>query len=62
MEFISPEGLRMDGRRPKELRRLSCQLSVLASADGSAVFQMGNTKVCTKRVGSGWPGSGPHGT
>ena len=45
MEFISPEGLRVDGRRPKELRKLRCQLGVLASADGSAIFEMGNTKV-----------------
>ncbi len=45
MEFVSPEGLRMDGRRPKELRRLSCQIDVLDSADGSAIFEMGNTKV-----------------
>ncbi len=45
MEYVSPEGLRIDGRRPKELRRLDCSLDVLHSADGSAVFQMGNTKV-----------------
>ncbi|GAX81482.1 hypothetical protein CEUSTIGMA_g8911.t1 [Chlamydomonas eustigma] len=45
MEFLSPEGLRLDGRRPRELRRLSCQLDVLANADGSAIFEMGNTKV-----------------
>ncbi|KAL6756870.1 ribosomal protein S5 domain 2-type protein [Haematococcus lacustris] len=45
MEFVSPEGLRQDGRRPKELRRLACQLDVLQSADGSAIFEMGNTKV-----------------
>eukprot|EP00983_Pelagomonas_calceolata_P110587 1159689-Pelagomonas_calceolata.AAC.2 len=45
MEYVTPEGLRIDGRRPKELRRLDCSLDVLQSADGSAVFQMGNTKV-----------------
>ena len=45
MEFVNPEGLRQDGRRPKELRQLSCQLGVLAKADGSAMFEMGNTKV-----------------
>lgn len=45
MEYVSPEGLRVDGRRPRELRRLSCQLDVLQSADGSAIFEMGNTKV-----------------
>lgn len=45
MEFISPEGLRLDGRRPGELRRMHCQLDVLSNADGSAIFEMGNTKV-----------------
>ena len=44
-EFVSPEGLRLDGRRPKELRRMNCQLDVLQTADGSAIFEMGNTKV-----------------
>ena len=45
MEFVSPEGLRLDGRRPKELRQLKAELGVLQSADGSATFEMGNTKV-----------------
>lgn len=45
MEFVSPEGLRLDGRRPKELRQLKSELGVLQSADGSATFEMGNTKV-----------------
>ena len=45
MEFLSPEGLRMDGRRPKELRKLHCEVGTLGEADGSATFDMGNTKV-----------------
>lgn len=87
MEFISPEGLRLDGRRPQELRRLKGELGVLVctcpvpwkdalwaqnhvenvtifarllnshandasalfswqeGADGSAAFEMGNTRV-----------------
>lgn len=45
MEFISTSGLRLDGRRPKELRQLKCELGVLQSADGSAMFSMGNTVV-----------------
>jgi ribonuclease PH len=48
MEFVSPEGLRLDGRRPKELRQLKAELGVLQSADGSATFEMGNTKVKIK--------------
>lgn len=50
MEFVSPEGLRLDGRRPTELRRISCQIDVLQNADGSAIFEMGNTKVCQSAV------------
>ena len=34
----------MDGRRPPELRKLSCQLGKCQQADGSAVFEQGNTK------------------
>lgn len=45
MEFVSPEGLRLDGRRPKELRRLQAEIGCLANANGSATFEMGNTKV-----------------
>lgn len=45
MEFVSPEGLRVDGRRPHEVRQLRSQLAVLDNADGSAIFEMGNTKV-----------------
>lgn len=45
MEYVSPEGLRLDGRRPKEIRQIKAELSVLKSADGSATFEMGNTKV-----------------
>lgn len=45
MEFVSPEGLRQDGRRPHELRNLKCDIGTIAKADGSASFEMGNTKV-----------------
>lgn len=30
----------------QELRNIKSQIGVLASADGSAMFQMGNTQVC----------------
>lgn len=49
MEYVSPEGLRLDGRRAKELRALRCQLNPLPQADGSALFEMGNTKVMLLR-------------
>ncbi|KAK9757862.1 hypothetical protein RND81_01G191200 [Saponaria officinalis] len=45
MEFISPEGLRLDGRRPLEMRQLRAEIGTISRADGSAVFEMGNTKV-----------------
>lgn len=45
VEYISPEGLRIDGRRPDELRKIKCKLGVLSRADGSAYLEQGNTKV-----------------
>ncbi|XP_068648518.1 exosome complex component RRP41 homolog [Aristolochia californica] len=45
MEFVNPEGFRLDGRRPMEMRRLQAEIGAVANADGSAVFEMGNTKV-----------------
>ena len=45
MEYISPEGLRLDGRRPNELRRIRCRVGVLSHAHGSAYYEQGNTKV-----------------
>jgi len=40
--------LRLDGRRWNELRRIHCQISTQAAADGSSYVEMGNTKViCT---------------
>ncbi|XWS32082.1 hypothetical protein CRYUN_Cryun23aG0130100 [Craigia yunnanensis] len=45
MEYVSPEGLRLDGRRPMEMGQLRAEIGTAAKADGSAVFEMGNTKV-----------------
>jgi exosome complex component RRP41 len=50
-EFISPEGLRVDGRRAGEVRRLRCKLGPLSGADGSAYFEQGNTKVLVRVTG-----------
>jgi exosome complex component RRP41 len=44
-ELISPEGLRIDGRRPNEIRRLKCEMGLFERADGSAYFEQGNTRV-----------------
>ncbi|KAI8823982.1 ribosomal protein S5 domain 2-type protein [Fimicolochytrium jonesii] len=45
VEIVSPEGLRVDGRRPLELRRVLTRIGVLSQADGSAYVEQGNTKV-----------------
>jgi len=38
-------GLRVDGRRPEELRKITSTTAVLSQADGSAYLEHGNTKV-----------------
>ncbi|KJE91386.1 exosome component 4 [Capsaspora owczarzaki ATCC 30864] len=45
LEFVSPEGLRIDGRRPNELRRIQARVGVFMQADGSAYIEQGNTKI-----------------
>lgn len=46
MEFINPAtGLRLDGRKVNEIRRIQCKIGVLSRADGSAFYQQGNTRV-----------------
>lgn len=44
-DVVSPEGLRQDGRRPPEIRKLTAEIGQFAKADGSAFLQQGNTKV-----------------
>mmetsp|Transcript_24172 Transcript_24172/g.39711 ORF Transcript_24172/g.39711 Transcript_24172/m.39711 type:complete len:248 (-) Transcript_24172:730-1473(-) len=44
-EYVSPEGLRIDGRRAGELRNIRCRLGLYTEPDGSAYFEQGNTKV-----------------
>eukprot|EP00171_Calliarthron_tuberculosum_P015552 IDg15552t1 len=38
-EFISLDGLRIDGRRSGEVRKIRCSLGALSRADGSAYFE-----------------------
>mmetsp|Transcript_32096 Transcript_32096/g.80767 ORF Transcript_32096/g.80767 Transcript_32096/m.80767 type:complete len:248 (+) Transcript_32096:36-779(+) len=45
LEYVDLSGLRIDGRRPNELRRVSAKLGVLTQPDGSAAFELGITKV-----------------
>lgn len=45
INVLSDQGLRLDGRKPEELRKLSCRLGIFSQADGSAYLEQGNTKV-----------------
>jgi polyribonucleotide nucleotidyltransferase len=42
---VIEEGVRMDGRRPDELRALSCEVGLVPRAHGSGLFQRGETQV-----------------
>jgi len=44
-ELLSDQGLRLDGRKANELRRIQCKMGVYGQADGSAYLEQGNTKV-----------------
>lgn len=44
-ELISKIGLRQDGRRANELRRIRCKMGVFSQPDGSAYIEQGLTKV-----------------
>lgn len=45
MDILSIDGLRVDGRRPAELRRVACEIGSISEVDGSALMSMGLTKV-----------------
>jgi polyribonucleotide nucleotidyltransferase len=44
-ERVIREGIRLDGRRPDELRRLSAEVGIIPRAHGSGLFQRGETQV-----------------
>lgn len=44
-KLILENGLRSDGRRPDELRPMRMEIGVLKNADGSALVEVGNTKI-----------------
>lgn len=44
-EILSDSGIRADGRKCDEIRQVSCKLGVFDQADGSAYFEIGNTRV-----------------
>lgn len=44
-DLVSDQGLRIDGRRSNELRRINVRMGVFGQSDGSAYLEQGNTKV-----------------
>ena len=45
IRLINDDGLRLDGRKPDELRPIKIEAGVLDNADGSAYVEWGNNKV-----------------
>ncbi|MDD4178831.1 MAG: polyribonucleotide nucleotidyltransferase [Candidatus Margulisbacteria bacterium] len=45
--MILKDGKRIDGRGPKEMRQIGCELGVLPRTHGSAIFSRGQTQVLT---------------
>jgi exosome complex component RRP41 len=45
MELINKQGLRLDGRRPDQMRALKIEAGVLKQADGSCYLEWGGNKV-----------------
>ncbi len=45
MKLIDENGLRLDGRKPEDLRPIKIEAGVLKKADGSAYLEWGNNKV-----------------
>jgi exosome complex component RRP41 len=45
VEYVDLSGLRQDGRRPHELRKLSAKLGISSRATGSVMLDHGHTKI-----------------
>ncbi|HTY12742.1 MAG TPA: polyribonucleotide nucleotidyltransferase [Candidatus Omnitrophota bacterium] len=45
--MVLNKGKRVDGRGPKEIRQISCEIGVLPRTHGSAIFTRGQTQVLT---------------
>ncbi|MBS7634855.1 exosome complex exonuclease Rrp41 [Candidatus Bathyarchaeota archaeon] len=45
IRLINGNGLRVDGRRPNELRSIKMEVGVLSNADGSAYIEQGKNKI-----------------
>jgi len=44
-KLIDKKGLRLDGRKPEELRSVQIEVGILPNADGSAYIQQGKNKI-----------------
>jgi exosome complex component RRP41 len=44
-KLIDKKGLRLDGRKPEELRPIKIEVGILSNADGSAYIQQGKNKI-----------------
>ncbi|MEM0440297.1 MAG: exosome complex exonuclease Rrp41 [Candidatus Caldarchaeum sp.] len=51
MRLIDENGLRVDGRKPDELRKLRIEVGVLEKTDGSAYVELGGTKIYAGVIG-----------
>ncbi|MDW8062659.1 MAG: exosome complex exonuclease Rrp41 [Candidatus Caldarchaeum sp.] len=51
MKLINENGLRVDGRRPDELRKLRLEVGVLEKTDGSAYVELGGTRIYAGVIG-----------
>lgn len=45
IKLINENGLRVDGRRPSELRPIKMEVGILSNADGSAYIEQGKSKI-----------------
>jgi exosome complex component RRP41 len=50
-KLIDENGLRTDGRRPDELRKIRMEVGVLEKTDGSAYIEVGGTKIYAGVIG-----------
>ncbi|MDW8083699.1 MAG: exosome complex exonuclease Rrp41 [Candidatus Caldarchaeum sp.] len=51
MKLIDENGIRIDGRKPDELRKLRMEVGVLEKTDGSAYVELGGTKIYAGVIG-----------
>jgi len=50
-KLINKKGLRLDGRKPDELRPIKIEVGILSNADGSAYIEQGKNKILAAAYG-----------